>query len=120
MREQQLARHATLFKEFISEASRLSGDALGHQRDDILDLAQLYALVGQLRLCASCRTVIEAERAMKIIIDTYLARNQSLCDIARLAKNGQMNFSGRFQRGVPIGSCKHRTPLSVDWGLTAE
>ena len=32
------------------EASRLYGDALSHQKDDVSDLVYLYALVAKIRL----------------------------------------------------------------------
>ena len=45
-------KRQTLFSDFIVEASRLHGDALSHEKDDVNDLAQFYALVAQIRTWA--------------------------------------------------------------------
>jgi hypothetical protein len=81
-----------LFSAFISEASRLHADALGHEKDDVADLVQLYALVARMRLVASAPVVAAAEQVMRSIVETYLAPNRSLHDIRILAEAGQMNF----------------------------
>jgi hypothetical protein len=38
------------YVEFVDEAARLYGDALGHQKDDAGDLVKLFALLGRMRL----------------------------------------------------------------------
>jgi hypothetical protein len=53
------AKREALYAEFVDEASRLYGDALGHQKDDAADLAKLFALLGRIRL-ASPRPVVTA------------------------------------------------------------
>jgi hypothetical protein len=85
------SRHA-IFNEFILEASRLYGDALSHQKDDVCDLVQLYAIVGKMRLCASSPVVDAATSAMEVIIAAYLEPNRSLHEIRALALEGKMNF----------------------------
>ena len=81
-----------LFTEFISEASRLYGDALTHQRDEVTALVGLYALVARMRLFASREVIIVAEKVMDTIIQTYLGPNRSLHEVRRLAEAGEMNF----------------------------
>ncbi len=81
-----------IFNDFIAEASRLYGDALSHQKDDVGDLVQLYALVARMRLVASRMVVIAAEQVMDAIIDTYTAPNRNLHEIKVMAQNGEMNF----------------------------
>ena len=39
------AKREGLYAEFIDEACRLYGDALGHQKDEVADLVKIYALV---------------------------------------------------------------------------
>ncbi len=91
-REAELARRLELFHEFVVEASRLYGDALSHEKDDVSDLVQLYALVAKMRLWASRPVVTAAERAMNAIVDTYLQPNRTLHEIRVLAQSGEMNF----------------------------
>jgi hypothetical protein len=95
-RDAESARRQELFDAFIIEASRLYGDALSHEKDDVSDLVQLYALVAKIRLWASRPVVTAAERAMDAIIQTYLQPNRTLHEIRELAKAGGMNFLADF------------------------
>jgi hypothetical protein len=95
-REAENIRRQDLFDAFIIEASRLYGDALSHEKDDVTDLVQLYALVGKIRLWASRPVVTAAEHAMEAIIRTYLEPNRTLHEIRVLAQQGGMNFLAEF------------------------
>src|SRR4029077_1426774 len=44
------AKREALYIEFVDEAARLYGDALGHQKDEVADLVKIYALIGRIRL----------------------------------------------------------------------
>lgn len=85
-----------LFSAFISEATRLYGDALSHDKDDVTDLVQLYALIARMRLVASPAVVTAADQVLTTIIETYLAPNRTLHEIRILAKTGAMNFLHDF------------------------
>ncbi|KAA0695385.1 hypothetical protein DTW90_22695 [Neorhizobium sp. P12A] len=91
-REIEVAKREKLFSDFIAEATRLYGDAVSHQKDDVSDLVLLYALVAQMRLIASRSVVDAAESAMARIVDTYLTPNRSLSEMRNLAHSGAMNF----------------------------
>ncbi len=90
--ETSRASRQVVFSEFIVEASRLYADALSHEKDDVNDLVQLYAMVGRMRLFASRPVVEAAQQAMDVIITTYLEPNRSLHEIRAMAKEGGMNF----------------------------
>jgi hypothetical protein len=57
LHEAAKARRRPLFSEFITEASRLYGDALTHEKDDVTDLVSLYALIANMRLATSIDVV---------------------------------------------------------------
>ena len=59
-RERDRARREALFSDFINEASRLYGDALSHEKDDVVDMVRLYALVARIRLISSIGVVASA------------------------------------------------------------
>ena len=80
-----------LFVEFMNEASRLYGDALGHEKDDILDLVKLFATAAHLRMVCTPPTVAAAERAMDNIVETYRAPNRSLQELRDYAANGGLD-----------------------------
>jgi hypothetical protein len=106
--ESTSASRQAIFNDFIIEASRLYGDALSHQKDDVCDLVQLYAIVGKMRLWASSPVVHAAQQAMDIIITGYLEPNRSLHEIRAMAQEGKMNFLLDFGE-------KCRAELSQDW-----
>jgi hypothetical protein len=91
-RELEAAKREKLFSDFIAEATRLYGDAISHQKDDVSDLVLLYALVAQMRLISSRPVVDAAELAMARIVETYLTPNRSLSEMRELAHSGAMNF----------------------------
>lgn len=90
--QRERSRREALFAEFIQEASRLYADALSHEKDDVCDLVQLYALVGRIRLAATAPVVQAAEETMNVIIDTYLQPNRSLHQLRESLREGNMNF----------------------------
>jgi len=88
----QRAKRESLYGDFVAEASRLYGDALSHEKDDVTDLVQLYALLAKMRLFTSHTVINAAERAMDEIIRTYLAPNRNLRELRGFAQQGGMNF----------------------------
>ncbi len=96
IQEAERARRIELFNEFITEAARLYGDALGHERDDVGDMVLLYALLARMQLTASQTTVDAARRVVDRLIDTYLSPNLSLHQIRELAREGQLDFLSEF------------------------
>ena len=94
--ESARAKREELFKDFISEASRLYGDALSHEKDNAIDLVQLYALLARMRLVASPEVIKLGEEVLDKIIDTYLGPNRALHELRDLMREGGMNFLTHF------------------------
>ncbi|WP_458387131.1 hypothetical protein [Rhizobium pisi] len=110
-REVEIAKREKLFSDFMNEATRLYGDAISHQKDDVSDLVLLYALVAQMRLFSSRPVVDAAELAMERIIETYLAPNRSLSEIKDLARSGAMNFLLDFGEACRVELAAGRPPM---------
>jgi hypothetical protein len=91
-REVERTKREALFNDFILEASRLYGDALSHEKDDVADMVKLYAVAAHLRLVASDKVIAAAEHAMHVIAETYLAPNRSLHEMRALAGRGELDF----------------------------
>jgi hypothetical protein len=91
-RDAERAKLEKLYSDFIAEASRLLGDALSHQKDDVTDMVGLYAMVGRMRLVSSRTVVASAENVIEHIIETYLAPNQTLHELRTLLREGRMDF----------------------------
>lgn len=97
-RESDRQRREALFGDFIDEATRLYGDALSSQKDALLDLVRLYAMLARIRLLASEAVIAEAEASLDAIIAAYLSPNRSLQDLQTLMAEGRMNFLLEFSR----------------------
>ena len=95
-REREIAKREALFEQFILEASRLFGDALSHEKDEVTDLIKMYAMVGQMRLVCSQEVIAAAEQVMDVIVGTYLGPNFTLHEVHDLARKGGMNFLSEF------------------------
>src|SRR5271165_5421413 len=91
-RQAERAKRESLYGDFVAEASRLYGDALSHEKDDVTDVVHLYALLARMRLFTTREVISAAEQVMHDIIDTYLAPNRDLRELRNLAKRGGMNF----------------------------
>jgi hypothetical protein len=95
-RDAARALRQELFNAFITEATRLHADALSHEKDDVTDLVQLYALIARMRLLVSRPVVTAADEVLRAIVETYLAPNRSLHEIRVLAQEGKMDFLADF------------------------
>ena len=90
------AKRQELYAEFIDEATRLYGDALGHQKDDVTDLVKLYALIGRIRLVSPRPVVTAAERTLDTIIQAYLGPNRTLHEVLDDVHQGGFHFFAEF------------------------
>jgi hypothetical protein len=90
------AKREALYAEFIDEAARLHGDALGHQKDDVADLVKIYALIGRIRLLSPRLVVTAAERTLDMIIQAYLGPNRTLHELMDDVHRGSFDFFAEF------------------------
>jgi hypothetical protein len=75
------AQREKLYKAFIEEASRLYADALVNDKSEISKLVDLYALIGRMKILSSDDVIEAAEKAGRLIIDTYLSPNRTFVDL---------------------------------------
>src|SRR6516165_8311461 len=95
-REAIKARREALYAEFVDEAARLYGDALGHQKDDPADLVKLFALLGRIRLASPRPVITAAERTFDTIVETYLGLNRTMHEVLEDVHRGGFNFLIEF------------------------
>jgi len=84
-----IATREDLYKDFIEEASTLYADALEHDQADTSRLVRLYALVSRMRVRSSPPVIENADRIMRVIIETYLGPNITLRDLSESLENRQ-------------------------------
>ncbi|WP_429819601.1 hypothetical protein [Ensifer sp. B1-9] len=112
-RDAETAKREKLFSDFIAEATRLYGDAISHQKDDVSDLVFSYALVAQMRLLSSRPVVDAAELVMERIVETYLAPNRSLSQIKDMARSGALNVLLEFGEACRVELSAGRRPAGL-------
>ena len=94
-REQQLihklTRQEELYKGFIEEASRLYVDSLVHDSPDVSQLVRLYAMISRMRVLSSTKTVENADKVARMIVNTYLAPNKTLPELRDMVNSGALD-----------------------------
>lgn len=74
-REERLRDREVLYVEFITEASRLTMDALGHSLEKPDAFVNLYGIVGRIRLVAHDTVLAAAEACCLQIVEIYSKPN---------------------------------------------
>ena len=83
-REEKLRTREALYGEFITEASRLTMEALSHSLERPDTFVTLYGLAGRIRFVATDSVLDAAEACIRQIIDLYAKPNLTVEQI-RLA-----------------------------------
>ena len=73
-----------LYKNFIEEASRLYADALVNDKSEVSKLVDLYALIARMKILSSDAVIEAAEKAGRLILETYLSPNRTFVDLPEL------------------------------------
>ena len=82
-REEKLRNREALYGEFITEASRLTVEALGHSLEQPDTFVKLYGITGRIRLVATGPVLDAAEACIRQIIDLYAKPNMTVEQIRR-------------------------------------
>jgi len=88
---QEKTRKQKLYKQFISEASKLYADALVHDNSEVSALVNLYTLIGRMRISSSDAVIRKAEAAARMIIDTYFSPNKTFPELRQLMDSRSMD-----------------------------
>ncbi|MEA2895855.1 MAG: hypothetical protein QOJ84_1470 [Bradyrhizobium sp.] len=88
-----------LYKSFIEEASRLYADALVNDKSEVSKLVGLYAFIARMKILSSDAVVEAAEKAGRLILDTYLSPNRTFVDLPELIN--EMDPLRDFSESLP-------------------
>jgi hypothetical protein len=86
-----LKRREDLYKQFIEEASRLYTDAFEHNEAQVSNLIGLYALISMMRVVSTPGIVANAEKVVRVIVETYLAPNRTFRDVQEFLEHDHMD-----------------------------
>jgi hypothetical protein len=91
-KEQRVARKndelQELYKQFILDASKLYIDALEHDTTELPKLVDIYATINRMRVLSPPIVVAEADKALRMIIDTYAQENKTFSGIRQSISQG--------------------------------
>jgi len=73
-----------LYKNFIEEASRLYADAIVNDKSEVSKLVDLYSLIARMKILSSDTVIEAAEKAGRLILNTYLSPNRTFVDLPDL------------------------------------
>jgi hypothetical protein len=90
-RASDLSKREELYKNFIEEASRWFADAFEHDKAEVANLVNLYALVSRMRVVSSPEIVENADRVVRVIIETYGAPNKTFREVKEILDQNSMN-----------------------------
>jgi hypothetical protein len=68
----------SLYGEFITEASRLTAEALTHSLENPEPLVKLYGILGRIRLVAADPVLVAGEACVRQIVDLYSRANMTI------------------------------------------
>jgi hypothetical protein len=98
-REEKLRNREALYGEFITEASRLTVEALGHSLERPDTFVKLYGITGRIRLVATGPVLDAAEACIRQIIDLYAKPNMTVEQIRLAFERDQIDPIKDFSVG---------------------
>jgi len=94
--EWRLRERQRLYKEFITEASRLAVDARAHSLEATNQLAALYGVLNRIRLISGERVLSTAEDCCRRIVELYWSPNLTLEEFRAAYEAHQMDSLKEF------------------------
>jgi hypothetical protein len=89
--EAKIRDREALYGEFITEASRLTVEALTHQLEQPETLVKLYGILGRIRLVAADPVLASAEACACQIVDLYAKPNLTVEQIRATIDQGHID-----------------------------
>ena len=83
----EINKRETLYNEFIGACAKRLVDAFANGLESPEPMLSVYAMMNHIRLCASERVLIEAERLMARITEQYFSEPLTVEDVRRLARS---------------------------------
>ncbi len=78
---QEKGRRQELYRDFVEEASKVYIDALTNDQPDLSKTIVLYALLSRMRILSSPKVVEEADKVVRLIVDSYPRPNKTFSEL---------------------------------------
>ena len=90
------ARRQKLYKEFITQASRIYGDALVHDELELSGLIGLYSLISRMRILSSAQVIENAVVVTRTISDIFQQPNKTPQELEEMIHNDHVDLLSKF------------------------
>ena len=87
-RAREKAELMDLYRQFIQDASKLYADAIEHNTTELGKLVDVYATLNRMRVVSSPNVVAEADKAVRVIVQTYAKENRTFSGIRQSISDG--------------------------------
>jgi hypothetical protein len=113
---QEKTRRQELYHQFIEEASKLYVDALIHDQPAIPAFVSLYASINKMRVVSDPGIAEQADKFVRIIVDTYGLPNKTLPELRAMMETGALDPLRDFSEAcreelrelTPLGHSRYR------------
>jgi hypothetical protein len=114
--EQDKMRRQKLYRKFIDEASKLYADALVRNVAEVTALVSVYALISQMRVLSSADVIDEAERIVRVIVETYSEPNKTFTELRQAMVDHPTSLLQIFSEKARQELSKVQSPLTPALG----
>lgn len=90
------ARRQKLYKDFITQASKVYGDALVHDELELSGLIVLYSLISRMRILSSNQVIENAVMVTRTISDIYQQPNKTPAELEEMIHKDHVDLLSRF------------------------
>ncbi|MFO0892634.1 MAG: hypothetical protein U0790_26265 [Isosphaeraceae bacterium] len=90
-REAKLRERQSLYSEFITEASRLTIEAVSHSLEKLDTFVMLYGILGRIRLVAADPVLAAAEACCRQLVDLYAKPNMTVGQVRDALERDQFD-----------------------------
>ena len=105
-------RRQKLYKEFITQASKIYGDALVHDELELSGLIGLYSLISRMRILSSTKVIENAVFVTRTISDIFQQPNKTPQELEEMIHNDDVDLLSGFSE-----ACREEFETNRDLSL---
>jgi hypothetical protein len=115
-RHDRAKQRQTLYSQFISEASKLYGDALAHNETGVAGLVSVSALIGRTQPLFHLTVVEEAKIVLRMIVDPHFVPNETFSELRKEVEDHPINPLVALSEKCREELGRLQLPLTLDSG----
>ena len=101
-------RRQKLYKDFITQASKIYGDALVHDELELSGLIELYSLISRMRILSSAKVIENAVVVTRTISEIYQQPNKTTQELEEMIESDNVDLLSKFSE-----ACREEFELNL-------